>query len=31
MHPTSENVDPSEVGKFEELAARWWDPHSEFK
>ena len=27
-HP---NVDPTEVNKFEELAARWWDPNSEFK
>ncbi len=25
------NVDPREISKFEELAARWWDPHSEFK
>ena len=25
------NVDPGEIGKFEELASRWWDPHSEFK
>ena len=25
------NVDPAEVAKFEELASRWWDPHSEFK
>ncbi len=25
------NVDQVEVNKFEELAARWWDPHSEFK
>lgn len=24
------NVDPSEIRKFEELATRWWDPHSEF-
>ncbi len=24
------NVDPQEVAKFEELAHRWWDPHSEF-
>ncbi|MCW8828848.1 MAG: bifunctional 2-polyprenyl-6-hydroxyphenol methylase/3-demethylubiquinol 3-O-methyltransferase UbiG [Gammaproteobacteria bacterium] len=27
-HP---NVDHAEVGKFEELASRWWDPHSEFR
>lgn len=25
------NVDPAEINKFEELAARWWDPNSEFK
>jgi 2-polyprenyl-6-hydroxyphenyl methylase/3-demethylubiquinone-9 3-methyltransferase len=25
------NVDHAEVSKFEQLAARWWDPHSEFK
>ena len=25
------NVDHGEVGKFEELAARWWDPLSELK
>ncbi len=25
------NVDPAEISKFEDLAARWWDPHSEFK
>ena len=25
------NVDPREISKFEELAARWWDPESEFK
>jgi len=25
------NVDHSEINKFEALAARWWDPHSEFK
>ncbi|HIE54928.1 MAG TPA: bifunctional 2-polyprenyl-6-hydroxyphenol methylase/3-demethylubiquinol 3-O-methyltransferase UbiG [Chromatiaceae bacterium] len=28
---TQHNVDPAEISKFEELAARWWDPHSEFK
>ena len=32
MNTTSHhNVDHAEVGKFEELASRWWDPHSEFK
>lgn len=25
------NVDHAEVGKFEQLASRWWDRHSEFK
>ena len=25
------NVDPVELQKFNELAHRWWDPHSEFK
>ncbi len=25
------NVDPLEISKFESLAARWWDPESEFK
>ncbi len=25
------NVDHAEVSKFEALASRWWDPHSEFK
>ncbi|MEM9102573.1 MAG: bifunctional 2-polyprenyl-6-hydroxyphenol methylase/3-demethylubiquinol 3-O-methyltransferase UbiG [Pseudomonadota bacterium] len=29
--PTTNNVDPSEVAKFEELASRWWDTNSEFK
>ena len=28
-HPAHANVDPREIGKFEELAARWWDPESE--
>ena len=27
---TDENVDLSEIAKFEKLASRWWDPHSEF-
>jgi 2-polyprenyl-6-hydroxyphenyl methylase/3-demethylubiquinone-9 3-methyltransferase len=31
MTDTSHNVDHAEIGKFEELAARWWDPNSEFK
>jgi 2-polyprenyl-6-hydroxyphenyl methylase / 3-demethylubiquinone-9 3-methyltransferase len=25
------NIDPAEVAKFQALAAKWWDPHSEFK
>ena len=25
------NVDENEIAKFEALASRWWDPHSEFK
>lgn len=25
------NVDPTEISKFSELAARWWDPESELK
>ena len=31
MPTTAQNVDPDEIAKFEQLAARWWDPHSEFK
>jgi 2-polyprenyl-6-hydroxyphenyl methylase / 3-demethylubiquinone-9 3-methyltransferase len=27
----TENVDPSEIAKFEALASRWWDRNSEFK
>lgn len=27
----SQNVDPSEIAKFEALASRWWDKTSEFK
>ncbi len=27
----STNVDPAEIAKFEALAARWWDPTSEFR
>jgi 2-polyprenyl-6-hydroxyphenyl methylase/3-demethylubiquinone-9 3-methyltransferase len=25
------NVDQAEIGKFDELASRWWDPESEFR
>jgi len=28
---TRRNVDPDEILKFERLAARWWDPTSEFR
>jgi len=31
MNDSIHNVDPGEIRKFEELAARWWDPNSEFK
>jgi 2-polyprenyl-6-hydroxyphenyl methylase / 3-demethylubiquinone-9 3-methyltransferase len=31
MTQTTANVDPAEIAKFEALASRWWDPHSEFK
>lgn len=30
MTKATENVDPAEIQKFEELASRWWDPESEF-
>ncbi|MBF0220103.1 MAG: bifunctional 2-polyprenyl-6-hydroxyphenol methylase/3-demethylubiquinol 3-O-methyltransferase UbiG [Gammaproteobacteria bacterium] len=28
---TQDNIDQDEINKFEALAPRWWDPHSEFK
>lgn len=31
MNTGAHNVDFTEINKFEELASRWWDPHSEFK
>jgi 2-polyprenyl-6-hydroxyphenyl methylase/3-demethylubiquinone-9 3-methyltransferase len=31
MSTAEHNVDNGEIAKFEELAHRWWDPHSEFK
>ena len=31
MTDTAANVDHDEIAKFEKLAARWWDPESEFK
>ena len=27
----TQNVDPNEINKFEQLASRWWDRNSEFK
>jgi len=27
----AENVDPSEISKFERIASRWWDAEGEFK
>ena len=30
-NPNSANVDPAELAKFSALAAKWWDPTSEFK
>ena len=29
--PSTLNLDPVEIAKFEELASRWWDRNSEFK
>jgi 2-polyprenyl-6-hydroxyphenyl methylase / 3-demethylubiquinone-9 3-methyltransferase len=31
MTEKTANVDHEEIAKFEKLAARWWDPNSEFK
>ncbi|MGB1236965.1 MAG: bifunctional 2-polyprenyl-6-hydroxyphenol methylase/3-demethylubiquinol 3-O-methyltransferase UbiG [Pseudomonadales bacterium] len=31
MSNETPNVDHAEIAKFEELASRWWDKHSEFK
>lgn len=31
MTQATHNVDRDEIAKFEKLASRWWDPHSEFK
>ena len=31
MPSSTQNVDQSEIAKFEKLASRWWDPLSEFK
>ncbi len=30
-NPLSQNIDRSEIAKFEALASRWWDKESEFK
>ena len=29
--PSTPNIDPGEVAKFDDLAHRWWDPHGEFR
>lgn len=29
--PGIRNADPAELAKFQALASRWWDPHSEFR
>ena len=31
MNDSNSNVDPGEIDKFSQLAAKWWDPDSEFK
>lgn len=31
MATVRDNVDPSEVAKFDALASRWWDPEGEFR
>lgn len=31
VKPTTSNVDPSEIAKFNQIASRWWDPAGEFK
>ncbi len=31
MNDAHINIDPQEIAKFDEVAARWWDPDSEFK
>ena len=31
MNTTADTVDPSEVAKFEAMAAEWWDPNGKFK
>ncbi|OOG25967.1 bifunctional 3-demethylubiquinol 3-O-methyltransferase/2-polyprenyl-6-hydroxyphenol methylase, partial [Thioalkalivibrio denitrificans] len=29
--PSTPNIDPGEVAKFDDLAHRWWDPQGEFR
>ena len=31
MQASETTIDPSEVAKFEAMAAEWWDPHGKFK
>lgn len=31
MQPQAQTVDPSEIAKFEAMAAEWWDPTGKFK
>lgn len=31
MTTNTHNIDHSEIGKFDQLASRWWDPDSEFR
>jgi len=31
MKQAAPNIDHAEIDKFDQLASRWWDPHSEFK
>ena len=31
MTEDSHNIDHAEIGKFDQLASRWWDPESEFR
>ena len=31
MKQAAPNIDQAEIGKFDQLASRWWDPDSEFK
>lgn len=31
MQAVQSTIDPSEVAKFEAMAAEWWDPHGKFK